>query len=68
MNTTTINRRLTSDILTHAAGYMAVLGPAYRCLYRRAGDNAAIRLSDYGPIDQDSSPALAAANRRALAG
>ena len=68
MNTATINRRLTADILTHASGYMAALGPAYMCLYRRAGDDAAVRLSGYGPIDEDSNQELEAANRRELSG
>lgn len=68
MNHAAIDHRLTADILTHAAEYMATLGPAHTCLYRRAGDDAAVRLSDYGPIDDDSNPELEAANRQALAG
>ena len=50
MNHAAIDHRLTADTLTHTAAYMAALGPAHTCLYRRAGDDAAIRLSGYGPL------------------
>ena len=68
MNHAAIDHRLTADTLTHAAAYMAALGPAHTCLYRRAGDDAAIRLSGYGPIDDDSNPELEPANRQELTG